>query len=75
MAKTLRQVFSTIVWGGILAGPLAALVVMEAPASWRGPLIPVAVLIVSVGSVALWRRATTRRRADRAPRLGDGPER
>jgi len=75
MAQTFRRVISTVVWGAVIAGPLAALATVQAPASWGGPFIPLAVLVVSIGGVALWRRAATPRRADRVPPLADPPER
>lgn len=75
MATVFKNVISTIVWGFVVAGPLAALAAVHLPASWSGPLIPVVVLVVSIGSVALWRRATTPRRVDRSPGVGDRPER
>jgi hypothetical protein len=74
MASPFRRVISTVVWGGLIAGPMAALAAVQAPDSWNGPLLPVAVLGVSIGGVALWRRAVDPRRADRSARSGDRPE-
>jgi hypothetical protein len=74
MAELFRRVISTVVWGGVVAGPLAALAAVQVPGSWSGPLLPVAVLVVSVSGVALWRRAATSSHPDRAPRPGDRQE-
>jgi hypothetical protein len=74
MGQMFSRAMSTVVWGGLIAGPLAALAMVQAPASWGGAFIPLAVLVACIGGVAFWRRAATPRRANRDPRSGDRPE-
>jgi hypothetical protein len=57
-------------WGGIVAGPLAAVAAVQVPESWSGPFLPVAILVVCIGGVAWWRRLTTPKCADRVGRGG-----
>lgn len=42
------RLLGTLLLGVVAAGPLAALALVAAPAAWRGPALPAAVLVCTV---------------------------
>ena len=51
-----KRLVSSVALGVLLAGPLAALGLVAAPAAWRGPAIPGGVLACTILFVVLFRR-------------------
>lgn len=57
MSLKLGAIVVTVAIGLLVAGPLAAVVLVAVPADWQGPAIPVAAGVVALVAVALWRHA------------------
>lgn len=70
MAPALKTVFSTVIWGVLLAGPVAAIAVVQVPEVWRGRWLPIGVAALTIAFVALLRWAGTASR----PRYGSTPD-
>jgi hypothetical protein len=55
MIRLLRHTVASVAIGVVLAGFVSAILMGTLPATWRGPHVVVAAIIVTVGAVALAR--------------------
>ena len=61
---------TTILLGLLAAGPLAALALVAAPPSWRGPFVPGAVLVATILVIGVLRHALPAGRRPSGPSRG-----